>query len=203
MPNDTWDWHLSLRLMYLPIEKHAAAITVNQLPRSLAVRRRSLEWADTLSHKTISHKPQVLAPKSSNRETLMKVNQTCQAAPTIMCFRPAFVYAYKGIPRDAFQPLSLVSDRFLINEEINYRTLKKFSATYEVFTLSTMIKTSHRRFLHWATWIYTAFSKILGFCAGNYEECRLLGCGSRRILLHPTFQRNISPPSSGWKELES
>jgi hypothetical protein len=32
------------------------------------------------------------------------------------------------------------------------------------------------------------------------SECRLFGCGALWVLLEPTFWRNMSPPSSGWKE---
>jgi hypothetical protein len=31
------------------------------------------------------------------------------------------------------------------------------------------------------------------------EECCLLGCGAVEIMCEPTFQRNMSPPSSGLK----
>jgi hypothetical protein len=39
--------------------------------------------------------------------------------------------------------------------------------------------------------------EICGFHGGDYEECRLLGCGAAWILCEPTFRRNVSPPSSG------
>jgi hypothetical protein len=42
--------------------------------------------------------------------------------------------------------------------------------------------------------------KILGFLGSDYEECSLLGCDTVWVLLEPTFRRNVSPPSSGWKE---
>jgi hypothetical protein len=45
--------------------------------------------------------------------------------------------------------------------------------------------------------------KIWGFHGCDYEECRLLGCNVLRVLLQPTFQRHVSPPSSGWKESAS
>jgi hypothetical protein len=42
--------------------------------------------------------------------------------------------------------------------------------------------------------------KISDIHGGDYEECRLLGCYAVWLLYEPTFQRNISPPSSGWQE---
>jgi hypothetical protein len=39
--------------------------------------------------------------------------------------------------------------------------------------------------------------KIWGFHSGDYEECRLLGCGAVYILCEPTFRRNVMPPFSG------
>jgi hypothetical protein len=41
--------------------------------------------------------------------------------------------------------------------------------------------------------------KILVFHGGDYEECRLLGCGVVLILYEATFRRNLSPPSSELK----
>jgi hypothetical protein len=43
-------------------------------------------------------------------------------------------------------------------------------------------------------------SKILGFHGGDYEECRLLGCGAAWGLLVLTYLMNAFPPSSGLKE---
>jgi hypothetical protein len=43
-------------------------------------------------------------------------------------------------------------------------------------------------------------SNIWGFHGGDYEECGLLACYTVWLLWEPTFRRNVSPPSSGWKE---
>jgi hypothetical protein len=51
--------------------------------------------------------------------------------------------------------------------------------------------------------IFVAVCKIWGFHGGDYEECRFLGCGAVYILCEPTFRRNISPPSSGYKNLRT
>jgi hypothetical protein len=40
--------------------------------------------------------------------------------------------------------------------------------------------------------------RIWGFHSGDYEECRLLGCGSMKILCEPMLRRNVSPPPSGY-----
>jgi hypothetical protein len=50
-------------------------------------------------------------------------------------------------------------------------------------------------------WEPITWCKISGFHSGDYEECRLLRCGAMWLLLESTFRRNISPPSSGWKEI--
>jgi hypothetical protein len=42
--------------------------------------------------------------------------------------------------------------------------------------------------------------KTLGFHGGDYKEYRLLVFGAVRVLFEPTFQRDVSPPSSGQKE---
>jgi hypothetical protein len=39
--------------------------------------------------------------------------------------------------------------------------------------------------------------KIWDFHGGDYEECRILGCGAVKILCEPTFRRKASLPSSG------
>jgi hypothetical protein len=44
--------------------------------------------------------------------------------------------------------------------------------------------------------------KIRGSHGGDYDACLLLGCDTV-WLLEPTFQRNVSPPSSGWKDSAS
>jgi hypothetical protein len=41
--------------------------------------------------------------------------------------------------------------------------------------------------------------KIWDFHGGVYEQCHLSGCGAVQILCKLTFQRNVSPPSSGQK----
>jgi hypothetical protein len=41
--------------------------------------------------------------------------------------------------------------------------------------------------------------KIWGFHGGDYEECHLLGCYVVWLLYEPTFRRNLTPPSSGWR----
>jgi hypothetical protein len=43
------------------------------------------------------------------------------------------------------------------------------------------------------------FYKILGFHGGDYEGCRLLGCSVVLMFYKPTFRRNVSPPSSEYK----
>jgi hypothetical protein len=43
--------------------------------------------------------------------------------------------------------------------------------------------------------------KIWGFHSGDYEACRLLGCGAVWILCEPTFRSNISPPSADCSHL--
>jgi hypothetical protein len=42
--------------------------------------------------------------------------------------------------------------------------------------------------------------KIWGFHASDYEKCRLLGCDAVWVLSEQTFQRTVSPPSSGRNE---
>jgi hypothetical protein len=44
---------------------------------------------------------------------------------------------------------------------------------------------------------------ISGFHCSDYEECRLLTWDAVWLLLQPTFQRNVLPPSSGPKESAS
>jgi hypothetical protein len=38
---------------------------------------------------------------------------------------------------------------------------------------------------------------IWGFHSNDYEECRVLRCGTVWILKEPTFRRSVSLPSSG------
>jgi hypothetical protein len=45
--------------------------------------------------------------------------------------------------------------------------------------------------------------KIRSFHGGDYEECCLQECGQVWISRELTFRRNLSPPSSGWKESAS
>jgi hypothetical protein len=47
----------------------------------------------------------------------------------------------------------------------------------------------------------TACCKIWSVYRGDKEECLFLGCGAVWVLLEPTFLRNLSPPSSGWKRI--
>jgi hypothetical protein len=42
--------------------------------------------------------------------------------------------------------------------------------------------------------------KIWGIHGGDYEECHLLWYYAVWLLQEPTFQRNVSPPSSVWQE---
>jgi hypothetical protein len=35
------------------------------------------------------------------------------------------------------------------------------------------------------------------------EECNVLKCSAVWVLLESTFRRNVSPPTSGWKESAS
>jgi hypothetical protein len=42
-----------------------------------------------------------------------------------------------------------------------------------------------------------AFCRTWSFRGGDYEACRLLGCGAVWAYYKPTFQKNVSPPSSG------
>jgi hypothetical protein len=44
---------------------------------------------------------------------------------------------------------------------------------------------------------------ISGFHGGGYEECRFLECDAVWVLQESTFGRNVSPPSSVWKESSS
>jgi hypothetical protein len=37
----------------------------------------------------------------------------------------------------------------------------------------------------------------------GFEECRLMGCGTVWVYYKPTFRRNMSPPSSGYKKYSS
>jgi hypothetical protein len=37
----------------------------------------------------------------------------------------------------------------------------------------------------------------------DFEECRLLGCDAMRLLLEPTFRRNVLLPSSKWRDCAS
>jgi hypothetical protein len=46
-------------------------------------------------------------------------------------------------------------------------------------------------------WIYA--DAVILKITPNYEECRLLGCGAVWVYYEPTFRRNVSPPSSGYK----
>jgi hypothetical protein len=39
--------------------------------------------------------------------------------------------------------------------------------------------------------------RIWGFHGGDYEECHLLGYGTKWVYYKPTFWGNMSPPSSG------
>jgi hypothetical protein len=53
----------------------------------------------------------------------------------------------------------------------------------------------HKKRASWrnGTKEYHFFFKIRGLHAGDYEECRLLGCGAVYILRKLTFRRNVSP----------
>jgi hypothetical protein len=63
---------------------------------------------------------------------------------------------------------------------------------------------------HYILWLHcTLFSSVQLFCIHadavilkttlNYEECRLLVCDAVWVYYKPTFRRNMSPPSSGYK----
>jgi hypothetical protein len=45
--------------------------------------------------------------------------------------------------------------------------------------------------------------KIWGFHGGDHEQCRHLGYCVIWLLQEPTYQRNVSPPSSEWQESAS
>jgi hypothetical protein len=64
---------------------------------------------------------------------------------------------------------------------------------FYLVALFTLIKSS--------VWVEKQWN-IWGFHGGDYEECRLLGCGAVQILYKPTFRRKVPPPSPGQKKKE-
>jgi hypothetical protein len=61
-----------------------------------------------------------------------------------------------------------------------------------------------KRFLlnsfNWLVNVYINHYNISGSHGDDYEEYRLLGRDAMYLLLGPTIQINVAPPSSGWED---